>query len=75
MYQGRVFRKNADGEAVLIGVVDLKTKKFISIENEEALADLRQSILDKFESTANEMLRRDPDIPFVYKDEETDESA
>ena len=53
----------------------LKAKKFISIESEERLENLRKSILKRLETTANEMLRRNPDIPFVYKDEEPYETA
>lgn len=75
MYMARIFGKDENGEPVLIGVVDLKTQKFISIESEERLKKLEESILDRFEAKANEMLRRDPTIPFVYKDNEADETA
>ena len=75
MYMARIFGKDENGEPVLIGVADLKAKKFISIESEERLENLRKSILKRLETTANEMLRRNPDIPFVYKDEEPYETA
>lgn len=69
MYMGRVYGKRKNGETILIGVVDLKAKKFISIEDEAALAELKQSVHNRLEAKVNEMLNLDPTIPFVYADD------